>query len=237
MNAAETTDPHTDPLKILVASRNAGKLAELNRVLEAAGINGVTLLSLRDVEDYPETPETGATFEDNALIKARDGVHYTGLPTVADDSGLCVDALNGMPGVLSARWSGGQSAGDGSADEANNRLLLGQTADVPDERRGAGFVSACALVVPAELAGRLDGEQETTVRGVWRGVLLREPWGANGFGYDPLFSPDEEPQKSSAELTAQRKDELSHRGRALAELVPYLKALCAGHETGDDPVG
>lgn len=217
-------------MKILVASRNAKKLVELRRVLEAAGVDGVELLSLRDVEEYPETPETGATFEENALIKARDGVRYAGLPTVADDSGLCVDALNGMPGVLSARWSGGQSGqgnSDGSADEANNRLLLGQTGDVPDERRGAGFVSACALVVPEDLAGRLDGEQETTVRGVWRGALLRQPRGDNGFGYDPLFSPDEEPQKTAAELSPERKDELSHRGRALAELVPYLKALCA----------
>ncbi|AHW64904.1 Non-canonical purine NTP pyrophosphatase [Corynebacterium glyciniphilum AJ 3170] len=212
-------------IKVLVASRNAKKLAELHRVLDAAGVDGIELLSLRDVEDYPETPETGATFEENALIKARDGVRFAGLPTVADDSGLCVDALNGMPGVLSARWSGGHDTGDGAADEANNRLLLGQTADVPDERRGAGFVSACALVVPAEMAGRLDGEEEVTVRGVWRGMLLREPRGENGFGYDPLFSPDEEPQKSSAELSPERKDELSHRGRALAELVPYLTAL------------
>lgn len=226
--------PASAPLKVLVASRNAKKLAELNRVLDAAGVEGVELLSLRDVDDYPETPETGATFEDNALIKARDGVRHAGLPTVADDSGLCVDALNGMPGVLSARWSGGHDTGDGSVDEANNRLLLGQTADVPDERRGAGFVSACALVVPEELADRLggvdgkdgtDGETEVTVRGVWRGELLREPRGDNGFGYDPLFSPDEEPTKSSAELSAERKDELSHRGRALAQLVPYLTAL------------
>ncbi|MEY8567302.1 non-canonical purine NTP pyrophosphatase [Corynebacteriaceae bacterium 7-707] len=212
-------------VRVLVASRNAKKLAELHRVLDAAGVDGIELLSLRDVEDYPETPETGATFEENALIKARDGVRYAGLPTVADDSGLCVDALNGMPGVLSARWSGTHDTGDGSVDEANNRLLLGQTADVPDERRGAGFVSACALVVPGGMADRLGGQTEVTVRGVWRGVLLREPRGGNGFGYDPLFSPDEEPQKSSAELTPERKDELSHRGRALAELVPYLTAL------------
>lgn len=213
------------PLKVLVASRNAKKLAELHRVLEAAGVDGVELLSLRDVAEYPETPETGATFEDNALIKARDGVRYAGLPTVADDSGLCVDALNGMPGVLSARWSGDHDTGDGDVDAANNRLLLAQTADVPDERRGAGFVSACALAVPEDMAERLGGEQELTVRGVWRGSLLREPRGDNGFGYDPLFSPDEEPQLSSAQLDPRRKDELSHRGRALAELVPFLTAL------------
>ncbi|HIW91129.1 MAG TPA: non-canonical purine NTP pyrophosphatase [Candidatus Corynebacterium avicola] len=207
-------------MQVLVASRNAKKLAELNRVLDAAGVEGIELLSLRDVAEYPETPETGATFEDNALIKARDGVTNAGLPTVADDSGICVDALNGMPGVLSARWSG-----DHGDDEANNRLLLAQTSDVPDERRGASFVSACALAVPQELASRLGGHTETTVRGTWSGQLLRAPQGENGFGYDPLFAPSEEPDKSSAELTPQRKDELSHRGRALAQLVPLLEAL------------
>lgn len=217
---SEETNEAVNPLQVLVASRNAKKLAELHRVLQAAGVDGVELLSLRDVDEYPETPETGATFEDNALIKARDGVRYAGLPTVADDSGICVDALNGMPGVLSARWSGGH--GD---DEANNRLLLAQTSDIPDERRSAAFVSACALAVPDELAGRLDGRTETTVRGTWRGTLLRTPQGENGFGYDPLFAPEEEPGHSSAELSPQRKDELSHRGRALAQLAPLLKAL------------
>ncbi|MGO1949120.1 MAG: non-canonical purine NTP pyrophosphatase [Mycobacteriaceae bacterium] len=216
------TEPVTEKLRVLVASRNQKKLAELHRVLRAAGVTGIDLLSLRDVGDYPETPETGATFEENALIKAHDGVHYAGLPTVADDSGICVDALNGMPGVLSARWSGGH--GD---DGANNRLLLAQTSDVPDDRRGAGFVSACALAVPSDLAERRGLDTETTVRGTWRGTLLREPQGENGFGYDPLFEPDEEPGTSSAQLSPQRKDELSHRGRALAQLVPLLASLAS----------
>lgn len=225
-------------VQLLVASRNLKKLGELERVLAAAGIEGIDVLTLRDIPKYPETPETGATFEDNALIKARDGVRYAGLPTIADDSGLSVDALNGMPGVLSARWSGGLvgasaaseedsgvvSAHDG-IDVANNRLLLAQTADVPEARRGAGFVSSCALVLPTAMASSLEMDAEITVRGTWRGRLLREPRGVNGFGYDPLFASEEMPEKSSAELSATEKDALSHRGRALAQLVPMLRTL------------
>lgn len=216
-------------VQVLVASRNLKKLGELERVLAAAGVAGIDLLTLRDVPEYPETPETGATFEDNALIKARDGVRYAGLPTVADDSGLTVDALNGMPGVLSARWSGGKNSPVLSAhddvDAANNALLLAQTADVPDGRRGAAFVSACALVLPADMASALGTDAETTVRGTWQGTLLRAPQGANGFGYDPLFEPAETPGTSSAELAPAEKDALSHRGRALAQLVPMLRTL------------
>lgn len=216
-------------MQVLVASRNRKKLGELERVLAAAGVRGIELLTLRDVAEYPETPETGATFEENALIKARDGVRYAGLPTVADDSGLCVDALNGMPGVLSARWSGGKNSpvlsNHDDVDAANNALLLAQTADVPADRRGAAFVSACALVLPAELAARTGLDAENTVRGTWAGTLLTAPQGDNGFGYDPLFAPAEEPGRSSAELAPERKDELSHRGRALAQLVPMLQTL------------
>lgn len=200
--------------KVLLASRNAKKLTELRRVVATAGLGGIDVVGLDDVPEYPEEPETGATFEENALIKARSGAAATGLPCVADDSGIAVDALNGMPGVLSARWSGRH--GD---DRANNDLLLAQLADVPAERRGAAFVSACALVVP--------GGSELVVRGEWRGVLLSEPKGDNGFGYDPLFEPADElaAGRSSAELSPQEKDALSHRGKALAELVPALQAL------------
>lgn len=199
---------------VLVASRNAKKLAELRRVLDAAGITGVDVVGLDAVPEYPEEPETGATFEDNALLKAVAGTRATGLPCLADDSGIAVDALNGMPGVLSARWSGRH--GD---DAANNELLLAQIGDVPDERRGGAFVSACALVVPS-------GEQ-TVVRGEWRGTILRSPRGDNGFGYDPLFVPDDETAggRSAAELSAPEKDALSHRGKALAQLVPALRGL------------
>ena len=193
-----------------MASRNAKKLAELRRVLDAAGVTGLHLLSLHDVPAFDEAPETGATFEENALAKARDAFRATGLAAVADDSGIAVDALNGMPGVLSARWSGVH--GD---DPGNTALLLGQLRDVPAERRGAAFVSACALVSPAG---------ETVVRGEWPGVVGVEPRGSGGFGYDPVFIP-EGSSRSAAELTPQEKDAASHRGRALALLVPALRAL------------
>jgi XTP/dITP diphosphohydrolase len=193
-----------------VASRNLKKLAELHRVLDAAGVSGLRLLSLDDVPAFDEAPETGATFEENALAKARDAFLATGVPAVADDSGLAVDALNGMPGVLSARWAG--SHGD---DVANLRLLLGQLADVPDSRRGGAFVSACALVSSAG---------ETVVRGSWPGVVAREPRGDGGFGYDPIFVPLGS-ARSAAELSPAEKDSASHRGRALALLVPALREL------------
>jgi XTP/dITP diphosphohydrolase len=197
--------------KLLLATRNAHKLAELDRILAAEGVRGLRVIGLADVPDFPEAPETGATFEENALAKARDAVAATGLPAVADDSGIAVDALNGMPGVLSARWSG-QAKDDG----ANLRLLLEQLADVPDERRGGAFVCAAALVTPPGTA--------TVVRGEWPGVIAREPRGVNGFGYDPIFVP-EDCAVTSAELAPEEKDKLSHRGRALRLLLPSLRAL------------
>ncbi|MEV0551640.1 RdgB/HAM1 family non-canonical purine NTP pyrophosphatase [Nocardia salmonicida] len=197
--------------RVLVASRNAKKLKELRRILDEAGVAGVELVSLNEVPPYEEAPETGATFEENAIAKARDGAVATGLPCVADDSGIEVDALNGMPGVLSARWAGGH--GD---DAANNTLLLAQLGDVPDDRRGGRFVSTCALVLP-------DGTT-TVVRGEWPGTIAREPRGDGGFGYDPLFLP-EGGTGSAAELTPAEKDAVSHRGRALTQLIPALAAL------------
>jgi len=199
--------------KLLLATRNVGKLAELQRLLETA-VPGVQVIGLRDVEEYPEAPETGATFEDNALLKAREAVRYTGLPAVADDSGIAVDALNGMPGVLSARWSGRH--GD---DDANTALLLGQIADVPDERRGAAFVCAAALVTP-------DGAEHVLERR-WRGRVIREKRGTNGFGYDPVFVP-EGLELTSAELDPAEKDARSHRGQAFAALVPVVARTLAG---------
>ncbi|MGY1803675.1 RdgB/HAM1 family non-canonical purine NTP pyrophosphatase [Blastococcus sp. SYSU D00922] len=198
--------------RLLLATRNAGKLAELQRLLETA-VPGVEVIGLRDVPEYPEAPETGATFEENALLKAREAVRYTGLPAVADDSGLAVDALNGMPGVLSARWSGRH--GD---DDANTALLLGQVADVPDERRGAAFVCAAALVTP-------DGTERVIERH-WRGRVIREKRGTNGFGYDPVFVP-EGLDLTSAELSPAEKDARSHRGQAFAALVPVLAEVLA----------
>ncbi|GAA3087853.1 RdgB/HAM1 family non-canonical purine NTP pyrophosphatase [Pseudonocardia yunnanensis] len=195
-------------MKVLLATRNAGKLAELRRMLADGPVE---VVGLADVPEFPDAPETGATFAENALAKARDAANATGLPSVADDSGLAVDALNGMPGVLSARWSGRH--GD---DVANLELLLGQLTDVPDERRGAAFVCAAALVVPGGL--------ETVVHGEWTGRIVREPRGSGGFGYDPIFVPDGE-QRTSAELSPDEKDAASHRGRAMRALIPHLRDL------------
>jgi XTP/dITP diphosphohydrolase len=192
-----------------VASRNRKKLAELRRVLDGAGV-ALTLLSLDDIAPFDEAPETGATFEENALAKARDAYRASGLACVADDSGLEVEALNGMPGVLSARW-----AGRHGGDRANTELLLAQLGDVPDERRGAAFVSACALV---------SGAGEVVVRGVWPGSIVWEPRGEGGFGYDPVFLPSGS-DRTAAELTPEEKDAVSHRGRALAALLPALREL------------
>ena len=193
--------------RLLLATRNAGKLAELRRLLHDA-VPGVEVVGLGDVPEYPEAPETGATFAENALLKAREAVKYTGLPAVADDSGITVDALNGMPGVLSARWSGRH--GD---DDANTALLLGQLADVPDERRGGAFVCAAALVTP-------DGTEEVLER-EWRGRVIHEKRGTNGFGYDPVFVPDGL-ELTSAELDPAEKDARSHRGQAFSALVPVI---------------
>ena len=198
--------------RLLLATRNAGKLAELRRLL-ASAVPGVEVVGLADVADYPEAPETGATFAENALLKAREAVRYTGLPAVADDSGLTVDALNGMPGVLSARWSGRH--GD---DDANTALLLGQLADVPDERRGAAFVCAAAVVTP-------DGAEHVLER-EWRGTVVREKRGSNGFGYDPVFVPAGL-TVTSAELQPADKDARSHRGQAFDALVPVIAEVLA----------
>ncbi len=201
-------------MRLLMASNNAGKLRELERILADHDVDGVELVPLSGVPAYGEPVEDGRTFADNALIKARAGARETGLVTIADDSGLAVDELNGMPGVLSARWSGGH--GD---DGANNALLLGQMAHVPDERRACAFVSVCALVTPS-------GE-EHVAEGRWEGTLLREPVGENGFGYDPLFLPADElvAGRSSAQLSPAEKNALSHRGRALDQLVETIRRL------------
>ncbi|MBA1837915.1 RdgB/HAM1 family non-canonical purine NTP pyrophosphatase [Corynebacterium sp. zg912] len=197
-------------VKILVASRNQGKVRELEQVLRELNIEGVELVSLHDAPPYPDPVEDGLTFAENALLKARAGAKATGLPCVADDSGLTVKALNGMPGILSARWSG--THGD---DQANNDLLLAQMADINDRR--AAFVSCCVLATP--------GGEEYTAEGRWEGELLREPRGENGFGYDPLFQPADADGRSSAELSAEEKNARSHRGKALRALAPHLAAL------------
>lgn len=200
-------------MKLLVASNNAKKLGELEKILADAGIDSVELVPLRDVEPYDEPVEDGRTFADNALIKAHAGAQATGLACIADDSGIAVEELNGMPGVLSARWSGQYGN-----DAANNELLLAQMEHVPSERRQAAFVSVCALVTPAG--------QEHVAEGRWPGTLLTAPRGEAGFGYDPLFQPEGD-TRSSAEMTPEEKNAASHRGRALAQLVPVIEKLAA----------
>ncbi|HEX9032038.1 MAG TPA: RdgB/HAM1 family non-canonical purine NTP pyrophosphatase [Streptosporangiaceae bacterium] len=202
--------PDSAAPRLVLATSNPGKLDELGRIL-AAGHVGVHLIGLGEFPGAPDVAETGATFAENALIKARAIAAFTGLPSVADDSGICCDALNGMPGVLSARWAGRH--GD---DAGNLTLLLNQLSDVPDERRGAHFACAAALVMPS---GR-----EHVSEGALHGHLIREPRGSNGFGYDPIFVPKGQ-ERTTAEMSAEEKDAISHRGRAFRGLAPVIAAL------------
>jgi XTP/dITP diphosphohydrolase len=224
--AAATRVAATQPAapRLVLATGNQAKLAELARILAAAGVTAA-LASLSDFPGAPPVRETGASFAENALLKARAAAAFTNLPAVADDSGLCVDALNGMPGVLSARWAGRH--GD---DAANLSLVLGQLADVPDERRGARFRCAAVLVLPS---GR-----EHVREGVVHGRLIRAPRGSGGFGYDPIFVPTMSELSgagltgldglTTAEMRADAKDRISHRGRALRALLPAIADALGG---------
>ena len=200
-------------MRLVLATRNRKKLAELDRILRGEGVDA-ELATLDDVH-VPEVVESGATFAENAVIKATATAAATGLPAVADDSGLSVDALNGMPGVLSARWSG-----SAATDESNLRLVLEQTADVPDDQRGAAFVCVAALAWPS-------GDVQT-VEGRVVGRLLREPRGSGGFGYDPIFVPDGH-DVTTAELDPSAKDAISHRGQAF-RAVAHLLAVAPSAE-------
>lgn len=193
--------------EVFLASRNPKKLAEMQRIIGALAPT-VRVLGLDDVPAYDEPVEDQPTFEGNALLKARAAVAATALPSLADDSGLCVDALNGMPGVLSARW-----AGTPKSDQRNNELLLAQLEDVPDERRGAHFTCAVALCAP-------DGV-EHVVHGRMDGRIIREVRGKGGFGYDVVFCADGY-DVTTAELPADEKDAISHRGKALREIAPLV---------------
>jgi len=195
---------------LILATRNAKKLAELRRILDASHVD-VSVAGLSEYPDMPEVAETGATFTDNALLKARAVVAHTGRPAVAEDSGLCVDALNDMPGVLSARWAGRH--GD---DEANLRLVLAQLTDVPEGRRAAHFACVAALALPS---GR-----EHVTEGTVSGRINDAPRGTNGFGYDPIFVPGSS-ELTTAEMSPEAKDAISHRGRALRALAPIIAAL------------
>jgi XTP/dITP diphosphohydrolase len=194
------------PARVVLATRNAHKVAELSRILAAAGFAG-HLAGLDEFPDAPDVPETGSTFADNALLKARAIAAHTGLPAVSDDSGLTVDALGGMPGILSARWAG--KHGD---DRANLELVLGQLSDVGN--RGAAFVCVAALALPG-------GTREWTTTGVLPGRITLAPRGTNGFGYDPIFVPAGL-EVTTAELSPPEKDAISHRGRAFRAIAKYI---------------
>lgn len=201
--------------QVFLASRNRKKIEEMERILREH-LPEVEVLGIDDVDGYDEPVEDQPTFEGNALLKARAGFAATGLPSLADDSGVCVDALNGMPGVLSARWSGPPKD-----DDRNNRLLLDQLAEVPDARRTAHFMCAVAFV-------HADGpEGHELASGVMPGRIVREPRGSGGFGYDVLFEADDRPGVTTAELSREDKDAISHRGWALRRIAPIVARILA----------
>ena len=199
--------------KLLLATRNKGKIEEFHRILEEIAPGEIELVGLDQFPDLADVEETGATFQENALLKARQMSAATGLPAIADDSGLCVDALGGDPGIFSARWSG--THGD---DEANLRKVLDQIKNVPDADRTAYFICVAALVL-------VDGASHCE-EGRFNGQLLHHPVGENGFGYDPIFSPDGY-SISSAQMSAADKDSISHRGKALRAIAPHVRKMVA----------
>lgn len=198
-------------MKFVLATRNSHKATELKRILEELNLD-CELLTVADFPGAPEVEETESSFEGNALLKARALVKFTGLAAIADDSGICVDALDGNPGVLSARWSGALE----NVDQANLDLVLKQVKDVPTESRGAKFVCAAVAVFP-------DG-QEMVAIGEMLGHLLNAPTGENGFGYDPIFAPQGF-EISTAQMSAAEKDAISHRGKALNQLAHQISEV------------
>jgi XTP/dITP diphosphohydrolase len=194
--------------KLLLATRNQGKIVEFRRILDAAAPGAVELVGLDQFPGLHDVEETGSTFQENALLKARQMSEATGLPAIADDSGLCVDALNGDPGIFSARWAG--LHGD---DAANLAKVLAQLEGVEDSKRGAYFICVAALYLP--------GGQTYCEEGRFYGSILHQPVGTNGFGYDPIFAP-EAMSISSAQMSAEEKDAVSHRGKALRAIAPFV---------------
>lgn len=199
--------------KLVLATRNQGKIVEFRRILDALAPGAIELVGVDQFPDLVDVEETGTTFEENSLLKARYTCQATGLPAIADDSGLCVDALNGDPGIYSARWAG--KHGD---DQANLEKVLEQLKDVPDEKRTAYFVCVASLVLP-------DG-REHVAEGRFQGHILRAPVGDNGFGYDPIFQPLGL-SISSAQMSADEKDLVSHRGKSLRSIAPHVIQLLA----------
>ncbi|MEV5240521.1 RdgB/HAM1 family non-canonical purine NTP pyrophosphatase [Streptomyces cinnamoneus] len=196
--------------RLILATRNANKVTELHAILAAAGLD-VELVGADAYPGIPDVKETGVTFAENALLKAHALASATGLPAIADDSGLCVDVLGGAPGIFSARWAG--THGD---DKANLDLLLAQLSDIAEEHRGAHFACAAALALP-------DGT-ERVVEGRLEGILRHEPSGSGGFGYDPILQPMGE-MRTCAEMTPEEKNAISHRGKAFRGLVPVVREL------------
>ena len=197
--------------KLVLATRNQGKIIEFRRILDALAPGEIELIGVDQFPDLVDVEETGSTFEENSLLKARYTCQATGLPAIADDSGLCVDALNGDPGVFSARWAG--THGD---DRANLEKVLNQMKDVPDEKRTAHFMCVASLVLP-------DGRQQVA-EGRFEGHILHVPVGENGFGYDPIFQPLGL-SISSAQMSAEEKDLVSHRGKSLRAIAPHVIQL------------
>jgi XTP/dITP diphosphohydrolase len=197
--------------KLLLATRNKGKIEEFRRILDAVAPGEIELVGLDQFPDLHDVVEDGATFEENALKKAREMSLATGIPAIADDSGLCVDALGGDPGIFSARWAG--SHGD---DAANTAKVLEQLRDVADSERSAHFTCVAALYLPD---GRSHCEEAR-----FDGWILRAPIGTQGFGYDPIFRP-EGLEVSSAEMSAEEKDSISHRGKSLRAIAPHVITL------------
>ena len=199
--------------KLVLATRNQGKITEFRRILDALAPGAIELIGVDQFPDLIDVEETGSTFEENSLLKARYTSHATGLPAIADDSGLCVDALNGDPGIFSARW-----AGEHGNDRANLEKVLAQLKDIPDDKRTAHFVCVASLVLP-------DGRHQVA-EGRFDGHILHAPVGDNGFGYDPIFQPVGL-SISSAQMSAEEKDLLSHRGKSLRSLAPHVIHLLA----------
>lgn len=199
--------------KLVLATRNQGKITEFRRILEELAPGQIELVGVDQFPDLVDVEETGSTFEENSLLKARYTSEATGLPAIADDSGLCVDALNGDPGIFSARWAG--SHGD---DRANIEKVLEQLKDVPEELRTAYFICVASLVMP-------DG-RHTVAEGRFQGHILQAPVGQNGFGYDPIFQPLGL-SISSAQMSAEEKDLVSHRGKSLHAIAPDVIQMLA----------
>ncbi|GDX16615.1 non-canonical purine NTP pyrophosphatase [Actinomycetes bacterium] len=196
---------------LVLATRNQGKIREFRRILDAISNGAINLVGLEEFAHTTEVEETGSTFKENALLKARSICAETGLPAIADDSGLCVDALDGAPGIYSARYAGVH--GD---DLGNNAKLLRELANVPEDKRSAHFTCAAALVLP-------DGREHVTEE-IFEGSILFAPIGDQGFGYDPLFRPDGL-AISSAQMSAEEKDLISHRGKSLRAIAPHVISL------------